>query len=216
MPKKADAPLLSPRFALALQFANEIHGTQVRKGAGAPYISHLMAVSALVLEYGGNETQAIAALLHDSAEDCGGQPMLESVRVLFGADVAAIVEACTDTFDDPKPAWRPRKEAYHAALAREPASAKLVACADKIHNLGNTLRDIQTEGVEPWKRRMAESPNGAAARQCWYYLGCLEALSARWQNPMLDEFGRAVLHFCEQVGSAEDVARASALTGKRP
>jgi len=67
MPKKKDNALLSPRFALALQFANEIHGTQIRKGIGAPYISHLMAVCALVLEYGGDEAQAISALLHDSA-----------------------------------------------------------------------------------------------------------------------------------------------------
>ncbi len=83
MPEKNEAPLLSPKFALALQFANEIHGTQQRKGAGAPYISHLMAVSASVLEHGGNETEAIAGLLHDAAEDCGGRPMLETVRVMF-------------------------------------------------------------------------------------------------------------------------------------
>lgn len=72
----AEMPLLSSRFALALQFANQIHATQVRKGVGAPYISHLMAVSAQVLEYGADEDQAIAALLHDAAEDCGGRPML--------------------------------------------------------------------------------------------------------------------------------------------
>ncbi|PLX74812.1 MAG: hypothetical protein C0607_09955 [Azoarcus sp.] len=99
MPTKTEMPLLSPKFALALQFANDIHATQSRKGLGAPYISHLMAVSALVLEHGGGEAEAIAALLHDSAEDCGGQPMLDAVRVLFGDEVAAIVEACTDTFD---------------------------------------------------------------------------------------------------------------------
>src|ERR1039458_6716836 len=115
MSVKKESALVSPRFALALQFANEIHSTQIRKGLGAPYISHLMAVCALVFEYGGDETQAIAALLHDSAEDCGGRPMLETVRVLFGDNVAKIVESCTDTFDDPKPDWRPRKEAYLAA-----------------------------------------------------------------------------------------------------
>ena len=132
MPKKNVAPLLSPKFALALQFANEIHSTQARKGAGAPYISHLMSVCALVLEYEGIETQAIAALLHDSAEDCGGRPMLETVRVMFGNDVAEIVEACTDTFDTPKPDWRPRKESYLQAMAGKPAAAKLVACADSV------------------------------------------------------------------------------------
>jgi len=85
----------------------------------------------LVLECGGDETQAIVALLHDSAEDCGGRPMLDAVRLMFGDDVARIVESCTDTFDDPKPTWRPRKEAYLKAMTTKPASAKLVACADK-------------------------------------------------------------------------------------
>lgn len=212
MPKKSDAPLLSPKFALALQFANEIHGTQTRKGAGAPYISHLMGPGPRVRR----RRNAGHALLHDSAEDCGGRPMLETVRLLFGAEVAAIVEACTDTFDDPKPAWRPRKEAYLAVMASKPASAKLVACADKLHNISNTLRDIQAEGVEPWKRRMAESPNGAAEKQAWYYLGCLQALSVRWQSPILDEFARAVLQFCQQVGSVEDVERAETFAGRRP
>lgn len=205
-------PLLSSKFALALQFANEIHSTQVRKGIGAPYISHLMAVSALVLEFGGNETQAIAALLHDSAEDCGGRPMLDTVRVMFGDDVAEIVEACTDTFDTPKPEWRPRKQAYLQAMAGKPAAAKLVACADKLHNIGNTLRDIQGEGVEAWKLRMAETPNGAADKQCWYYLGCLEALSTGWSTPLLGEFARAVRQLCERVGSVAELARVDELT----
>jgi (p)ppGpp synthase/HD superfamily hydrolase len=165
-----------------------------------------MAVCALVLEYGGDETQAIAALLHDSAEDCGGRPMLDTVRVMFGGDVAKIVEACTDTFDDPKPAWRPRKEAYLRAMAGKPASAKLVACADKLHNLSNTVRDVQREGADPWIKRMAESPNGSAEKQAWYYLGCLDALSANWQSPILDEFGRAVRQFCQLVGPVEGAA----------
>jgi (p)ppGpp synthase/HD superfamily hydrolase len=204
-------PLLSPKFALALQFANEIHSTQVRKGIGAPYISHLMAVSALVLEFGGNETQAIAALLHDSAEDCGGLPMLDAVRVMFGDDVAEIVEACTDTFDTPKPEWRPRKQAYLQAMSGKPAGAKLVACADKLSNIGNTLRDIQSEGVEAWKLRMAETPNGAADKQCWYYLGCLEALATGWSAPLLGEFARAVRQLCEQVGGDADLVRAGKL-----
>lgn len=205
-------PLLSPKFALALQFANEIHATQSRKGIGAPYISHLMAVSALVLEFGGNETQAIAALLHDSAEDCGGRPMLETVRVMFGDDVAGIVEACTDTFDTPKPEWRPRKQAYLQAMAGKPADAKLVACADKLHNISNTLRDIQGEGIEAWKLRMAATPNGAADKQCWYYLGCLEALSTGWTTPLLGEFGQTVRLLCKRVGSDADTARAEELT----
>lgn len=213
MPKKNDAPLLSPKFSLALQFANEIHRMQVRKGAGAPYISHLMSVCALALEYGGNETQAIAALLHDSAEDCGGRPMLETVRVMFGNEVAEIVAACTDTFDVPKPDWRPRKEAYLRAMAVKAGTAKLVACADKLHNISHTLRDIQSEGDAAWKARMAKSENGSAEKQTWYYLGCLEALSTGWSGALLSEFARAVQLLCELVGNDADVARAKELTG---
>lgn len=211
---KTNEPLLSPKFALALQFANEIHSTQIRKGAGAPYISHLMSVCALVLEYGGNETQAIAALLHDSAEDCGGRPMLETVRVMFGDDVAEIVEACTDTFDTPKPDWRPRKEAYLRTMSGKADRAKLVACADKLHNISHTLRDIQSEGVEAWKTRMAKSENGTAEKQTWYYLGCLEALSTNWSGALLGEFARAVQQLCNSIGSEDDVARADTLSGK--
>jgi len=212
MPKKSNTPLLSPKFALALQLANEIHSTQARKGLGAPYISHLMAVSGLVLEHGGDETQAIAALLHDSAEDCGGRPMLESVRVIFGDEVAQIVEACTDTFDNPKPDWLPRKKAYLSAMTTKPGSTKLVTCADKLHNISHTLRDIRTEGAETWKVRMEKSANASGEKQCWYYLGCLEALSFEWSNPILDEFARSVILLCELVGTPEDVTRAHDIT----
>ncbi|MCP5279459.1 MAG: HD domain-containing protein [Thiobacillus sp.] len=204
MPEKNTVPLLSPKFALALQFANEIHSTQARKGLGAPYISHLMAVSALVLEFGGNETQAIAALLHDSAEDCGGRPMLETVRVMFGDAVADIVAACTDSFGvGEKSEWRPRKKAYLKAMAVKPGEAKLVACADKLHNLSNTLRDIQIEGVDTWKARMAKTKNGAADKQVWYYEKCLKALSCSWSHPILDCFASTVSELRVQVNQEE-------------
>lgn len=209
MPSRNDKPLLSPKFALALQFANEIHATQIRKGIGAPYISHLMAVSASVLEYGGNETEAIGALLHDAAEDCGGRPMLETVRVMFGDGVADIVESCTDTFDDPKPDWRPRKTAYLKKLAKKSPSAKLVACADKLHNLSSTLRDIDREGLTQWTRRMAKSPNGSAEKQVWYYLGCLKGLSSGWNSPILGQFAKATVRLCELVGTDRDFQDAS-------
>ncbi|MBI5006213.1 MAG: HD domain-containing protein [Nitrosomonadales bacterium] len=213
MSKKTNQCLLSPKFALALQFANEIHNTQTRKGLGAPYISHLMAVSGLVMEYGGNETQAIAALLHDAAEDCGGRPMLETVRVLFRGDVAEIVEACTDTFDNPKPEWQPRKEAYLKAMTKKPGLTKLVCCADKLHNISNTLRDIRIAGADTWKVRMEKTENNSSAKQCWYYLGCLEALSAGWSNPIRDEFARSVILLCELVGTTSDVSKAHQLAG---
>lgn len=207
MPKKQDESLLSPQFALALQFANEIHRTQVRKGLGAPYISHLMAVSALVFEFGGNETQAIAALLHDSAEDCGGKKMLERVRGMFGDEVAGIVEACTDTFEDPKPKWGPRKKRYLQAMRAKPPFAKLVACTDKLHNLSNTLRDIDQIGADAWIAQMAKTENNTAQKQCWYYVGCLEALADHWDAPILKVFERAVDELCSRCGTTRASAR---------
>lgn len=188
MPAKNETPLLSPKFALALQFANEIHGTQQRKGAGAPYISHLMAVSASVLEYGGTETEAIAALLHDAAEDCGGRPMLDTVRVMFGDAVADIVEACTDTMEEPKPDWRPRKQAYVAHLASASPSVKLVAGCDKLHNLQTTLRDLRTGQPADYWKRFSEG----AESQAWYYEACGKALEGSLASA---DFHRAFAEF---------------------
>ena len=201
MPDLDSTPLLSPKFALALQFANQIHSTQVRKGLGAPYISHLLAVSALVMEFGGTEEQAIAALLHDSAEDCGGQAMLDAVRVTFGDNVASIVQACTDTMETPKPPWRARKQRYLDAMRDKSPATKLVVCSDKLHNLSNTLRDIGAEGIGPWRTRMEATANGAAEKQLWYYTGCLAALSDGWSNPLLNEFSRAVAQLETLVSS---------------
>jgi len=198
MPAKIKTSLLSPRFALALQFANEIHGTQQRKGLGAPYISHLMAVSASVLEYGGSETEAIAALLHDSAEDCGGLPMLDTVRVMFGDVVADIVEACTDTMEEPKPAWHPRKEAYVAHLASASPSVKLVAGCDKLHNLQATLRDLRAgQPADYWARFTAEADS-----QSWYYGECGKALVG---SPVGADFERAYSEFVAILNARGDL-----------
>ena len=90
-------PMLSHRFVRAIEFASVVHATQVRKGTRIPYLSHLLAVASLVIEHGADEDTAIAALLHDAAEDCGGRPMLEQIRARFGQPVALIVEGCTDT-----------------------------------------------------------------------------------------------------------------------
>lgn len=198
MPKKINTPLLSPKFALALQFANEIHSTQPRKGAGAPYISHLMAVSASVMEYGGNETEAIAALLHDAAEDCGGRPMLETVRVMFGEAVAEIVEACTDTMEEPKPVWRPRKESYVVHLAGASPSIKLVAGCDKLHNLQTTLRDLRAgQPADFWSRFTA-----GADSQAWYYGECGNALSG---SPVSADFDLAYAEFISLLKERGDL-----------
>src|SRR5262245_39191214 len=122
----------SPRFEEAFLHANRVHADQMRKVTQTPYVIHLLGVAALVGEYGGDEDQVIAALLHDAPEDQGGRAQLEEIHRTFGARVARIVEGCTDTFDDPKPPWRARKEAYIQHLATAPAEVLIVSAADKL------------------------------------------------------------------------------------
>ena len=192
MPNNQIEPILTERFALALSFANAIHNKQVRKGyeesPGVPYISHLMTVSSSVLEFGGSETEAIAALLHDSAEDCGGRPMLEVVRAMFGDEVAEIVEGCTDTFESPKPDWNQRKQVYVDHLKHASRSIKLVAGCDKLHNLNTTIRDLRSKPPKGYWDKFNAGPE----QQSWYYASCRDALQG---SPVVDEFERSFQEF---------------------
>src|SRR5271165_6037687 len=122
---------LSIRFEEALVFATRLHAGQKRKGGDIPYISHLLTVAAIVLEAGGNEDEAIAALLHDAIEDQGGDITRQEIRQRFGESVVTIVNDCSDTDTVPKPPWRARKEAYIAHMHTVSPSALLVSTADK-------------------------------------------------------------------------------------
>lgn len=141
-------PFLTRRFDLALLFASGLHQLQCRKGTNVPYISHLMAVSALVLEAGGDEDLAIAALLHDAPEDQGGEATLENIRQLFGDRVADVVRECTDTLERPKPPSRQRKALYLEHLKKASHEALLVSAADKLHNARAILSDHRSSGDE--------------------------------------------------------------------
>jgi (p)ppGpp synthase/HD superfamily hydrolase len=149
------SPFLTRRFDLAFQVASGLHSEQERKGTGIPYIAHLMAVCALVLEAGGDEDQAIVALLHDAVEDQGGLPTLDTIRRLFGNRVAAAVESCSDsTVSNPekKLPWRDRKESYLEHLRHAGKDALIVAVADKLHNASAILSDYRRIGDELWSR----------------------------------------------------------------
>lgn len=155
----SDGTALTDRFDRALLYATHVHGGQVRKGTSTPYIAHLMAVAATVLEYGGDEDLAIAALLHDSVEDQGGKARLEDVRNRFGERVARIVEACSDSLADTaggerKAHWQERKEAYLAHLRAAGEDILRVSLADKVHNARAILRDLRKPdiGEEIWAR----------------------------------------------------------------
>ena len=140
------AARLGPRFLRAFAFAAEKHAGQTRKASTTPYIAHLMGVASVVLEFGGDEDMAIAALLHDVVEDCGGAPMLREVKRKFGSRVAKIVDGCTDSVIDPKPPWRERKETYIWHLKDADAETRTVSAADKLNNVRSILADYREVG----------------------------------------------------------------------
>lgn len=161
------------RLAEAFSLAARLHANQTRKGVEIPYIAHLMSVSALVLEQGGDEDQAIAALLHDAVEDQGGLKTARTIRETFGPRVAQIVMGCTDAVDrpgHPKPAWRARKLAFIERLQTAPAEVALVVCADKIHNLRSIIADVERDGPSTLLRFSHPGLIG------WYYAGIADAL----------------------------------------
>jgi (p)ppGpp synthase/HD superfamily hydrolase len=155
---------LTPRFEEALIYANQLHSRQVRKGSGVPYVAHLLGVCALVMEFGGDEDQAIAALLHDAIEDQGGDATRQEIRKRFGERVTAIVDGCSDTDQTPKPAWKKRKEAYLAHLQKAPTMVRLVSAADKVHNVRSLTADYRQKGDLLWSRFQ-----GGREGSLWYY-----------------------------------------------
>ena len=167
------SPVLNPRFDSAMAFALNLHREQRRKGSNVPYAAHLLGVCSIVLDHGGDEDEAIAALLHDAAEDQGGWETLKTIELRYGARVAAIVNGCTDSYGEPKPVWRPRKEAYVARLVTANRSVKLVAASDKLHNLRSTVADLRRAGPETLVKF-----NASPRDQLWYYGACIDALGA--------------------------------------
>ena len=178
---------LGPAFDAALAFASRTHATQRRKGSGIPYIAHLLGVCSLVLEDGGSEEEAIAALLHDAPEDHGGEAKLDEIGSEFGDEVAEIVAGCTDTFEMPKPPWRERKEAFIARLPEASPSVLRVANADKLYNARAILADYQVHGDELWQRF-----RGQREGTLWYYRTLAELFSEHAPGPMANELERVV------------------------
>ncbi len=195
---------LGSRFSAALAFANELHGSQFRKGTSIPYVAHLLSVAALVIEHGGSEDEAIAALLHDAVEDQGGQPTLEVIRRQYGAAVADTVSACSDTDVVPKPPWKERKEHYLASIPSKSKSALLVSLADKVHNARSIGDDLAVVGEAVWGRF-----NGGREGTLWYYRALLTAFEGR--TPM--RLWQALREAVEQLESR--ASKSVALRGPR-
>jgi (p)ppGpp synthase/HD superfamily hydrolase len=178
---------LTNRFLEALSFATRLHANQKRKGTDEPYIGHLLGVASLVLQYVGDEDEAIAALLHDAVEDQGGPVTLRGIKRKFGKKVAAIVESCSDSFETPKPPWLERKKEHLVKIRRASASVRLVCAADKLHNARSILADYRVIGEQLWKRF-----SGGKEGTLWYYREMAKALKRSGAGPLVKELSRVV------------------------
>ena len=176
---------LSDRFRQAFDFAFQLHKDQGRKGSQTPYLAHLMAVAALVIEDGGSEDEAIAGLLHDGPEDQGGEAVLDQIEMKFGVRVARIVEGCTDTLETPKPPWRQRKERYLAHLPSASVQVRRVSLADKLHNASTILADYRLMGDKVWERF-----RGGKDGTLWYYRTLRDEFLKDGRSPMALELDR--------------------------
>jgi (p)ppGpp synthase/HD superfamily hydrolase len=167
-------PILSERLTDAFAWASELHKSQLRKGTQIPYLGHLMGVSSIVIEHGGTEDEAIAALLHDAVEDQGGEPILAEIRKRYGDAVAVIVDGCTDASPpkgQPKPPWKARKQTYIDHIAAESnRSILLVSAADKLYNSRAILADFEDLGDVVWDRFTASRDE-----TLWYYRELVDA-----------------------------------------
>ena len=196
MSETTTSPRLGRKFHEALTYAADLHRTQTRKASEVPYVGHLLSVAGLVIEADGTETEAIAALLHDAAEDQGGDATLTEIADRFGQQVADIVEECSDTVITPKPPWRERKEAYIAHLGAASDSALRVSMADKLDNARAILRDLRRYGPTVWQRFNESDPH----QHLWYYRSLLEVYRRRSESWLVDELARVIDTLADEIG----------------
>jgi (p)ppGpp synthase/HD superfamily hydrolase len=186
--------MLTRRFEEALAYANQVQGLQKRKGSDVPYLAHLLEVSSIVLQHGGDEDEAIAGLLHDAPEDAGGRARLEDIRLRFGDRVADIVDGCSDTYESPKPPWRGRKDAYLARIPQLSPSARLVSAADKLANARSLLDDYRSIGDGLWQRFKG------GRETLWYQRAVADAFLAVEQTPLTTQLHLVVSELCHVTG----------------
>ncbi len=193
---------LSARFVAALEYAMEKHADQTRKAKDITYLGHLLGAASHVLEAGGSEEVAIAALLHDVIEDCGGEAVYAEIVEKFGTRIADIAMACSDSFvenPDVKLPWRDRKE-HHIAKLRttffEDRDVLMVTAADKLHNLTCIVADLDVDGRESLSR--FNEPDGIL----WYYEEMLQLIAESQVSAFLHaQLASKVAEFRVHVGA---------------
>jgi (p)ppGpp synthase/HD superfamily hydrolase len=189
------ATVLTDRFDRALLYATHVHGGQVRKATSIPYVAHLLAVTATVLEYGGSEDLAIAGLLHDAVEDQGGESRLSDVRNRFGDRVADIVRSCSDSVVNSsaghkKEDWRIRKTRYIEHLEIVDKDTLLVSLADKIHNARSILRDLRKPEIG---QTVFDRFKNSKEDTLWYYRELASAFQKLLPGQLADELMEIVI-----------------------
>ena len=187
----------SDRLLDALRVAADLHRGQDRKGTSIPYVSHLLGTCSIAYEYGADEEQAIAALLHDVIEDVEPVERARAAVAAFGPEVLRIVEACSDSDVHPRPPWRPRKKAYLERLATEDARVLLVSASDKLHNGRAIVGDLRRQGPALWDRFNKDSD------QLWYYRALVSTFRSNPEHhpDLIDELDRTVTEM-ERLGAA--------------
>lgn len=191
--------ILGPRFEEALIYAARLHAQQLRKASGVPYLAHLLGVASLVLEDGGGEDEAIAALLHDAIEDQGGAATRDEIRRRFGDQVTAWVDACTDSETIPKPPWRARKERLIAEARTADAPVRRILAADKLHNLRSVHADYRRLGEAVWSR-FTTGKSGTL----WYYRALSDALANGPPSPLVAQLAREFIELERLVDPPAD------------
>jgi (p)ppGpp synthase/HD superfamily hydrolase len=187
--------MLTRRFDRALVYASRAHASQLRKGTTRPYIAHLLGVASIVLTFGGDEDEAIAALLHDAVEDQGGKPRLRDIRKKFGTRVAGIVDGCTDSYTEPKPPWLERKKQYLRHLRTADSSTCLVSAADKLYNSREVLDDLRTHGPSVFNRFKATKQ-----QTIWYYGEVARLVRKKVPAALVAELDRVVAELRKLAG----------------
>ncbi len=179
--------VLSDRFEEALIYATRLHARQVRKGTNIPYISHLLSVAALVLEDGGSEDEAIAALLHDAVEDQGREATRAEILAKFGENVVAIVDGCTEVITAPRLPWRDRKLQYLDKIRGNSLAVQRVSLADKLHNARSIVADWQRVGDRVWDRFSAKREGTT-----WFYRIVADTYNERCISAMVAELRQTI------------------------
>ena len=188
---------ISEKFEEALVYATQAHGNQMRKKTGIPFVAHILGVTAIALEYGASETEAISALLHDTVEDCGGADRFRDIREKFGDDVAGIVDGCTDAYETPKPPWLERKRAYIEHLKDSDSSTRLVSASDKLHNTRAILAELRRHGTDVFDRF-----GGKKDGTLWYYRTLVTAFREHGNHTdLIGELDRVVTEIEKLTGA---------------